>query len=142
MIRNDDWFDRWPHDFYPDPDPDPDDDAADADPDSLDVTIDEDLIEDLRSGAMPPTDDQIANILAAWRRGVDTPGTYELILGESDPAVEDWRIAMHQAAHRAGDRKAAEGVRCTCPWYQRAARAVFFPIVRLLARFPWKARSW
>lgn len=36
-------------------------------PDPAAVADDDHLIEDLRCGAQPPTDDQLARILGAWR---------------------------------------------------------------------------
>lgn len=38
-----------------------------TEPNDADVKADDALLEDLRAGAQPPTGDQIAQTLAAWR---------------------------------------------------------------------------
>lgn len=39
--------------------------------DVADIDVDEQLLEDLRSGAQPPTHDHVARLLATWRDEVN-----------------------------------------------------------------------
>lgn len=72
---------------------------ADADQpiDVAAVADDDQLVEDLRAGAEPPTSDQVAATLAAWRDQTNAPPIFEQVAGRH-PGIDIAEHPVHDPA--------------------------------------------
>lgn len=108
------------------------------------VFADDELINDLICGLVPP-DERMASVLDAWRRGIHADD-----LG--DPSVDMWREALDEARRRREAEpnsvitvliEAIAGLLLLIKAFGHLVQLAVDTLVRLIARLPWKdPRPW
>lgn len=122
----------------------PEDDEPTQEIDMGAVFADEELINDLVCGLVPP-DERMASVLDAWRREVNTDD-----LG--DPSVDLWREALDEAQRRRREDpnsittvviEAVAGLLLLIKAFGHLVQLAVDTVIRLIAQLPWKdPRPW
>jgi len=123
----------------------PDDGEPTEEIDMSKVFADEELINDLVLGLVPP-DDRMARVLDTWKKTLHI-GEDEL----GDPSVDMWKEAMQRAIERAQKQpdwvlvltELLAGLILLFKALGLAVKLVAEAVIRLLAQLPWKEpRPW